>query len=324
MRTKIGVLLVASAIVVVVVWIFFPSPSKRQDESFYSKSKVTKESRSLPSSPSPEPALINADSIKTPSLISGSNLASKEKPKQRVLTRFKNVIGDLRHSNMTSSQMAELWSEFWPKSFSEALASSNDPQIAEGRRLPREFGLEKPKEPFSLQVQQGKIANVRSDDEAAAVIAIYSLYASKAVAGGGQLGSLLLERANSLPPSRGDIVTTQIVFESLDMVDNPKKLSSEQMSAWMQIPHAKSSIYRNTALYAFDAVCPVEAQRSAFYEQYFEETDRDTLMLVINKIEQGDKGKAKQLFGKLISRDQVRNDPQLRSYVQAALSRTSQ
>jgi len=250
-------------------------------------------------------------------------VANTVEPKQRVLNRVTQVIGDLKRARMTPAQMSELWRAFWPGSLDEPLSSSRDPEIAAGKRLPTEFSSAMPEPPFASQVQAGNIVGAQSADESAAVITIYLLHAAKAAAGGGDWGHLLLERANTLPPCRGDLIVAQIVSEAVVMIDKPQKLMPDQMESWLQIPRTENAVYRNLAIFAFEAVCSIDGQRAAFYEQCLAETDRSTLALLIPRIERTGNDNAPRLLHELLGNPQVAEDQNLRSEIEATLKRVA-
>src|SRR5687767_15438788 len=97
------------------------------------------------------------------------------------------------------------------------------------------------------------------------------------------------------------------------MIDKPQKLMPDQMEAWLQIPRSANAIYRNLAIFAFEAVCPIEGQRAAFYERCITETDRSTLALLIRRLECTGKNNASQLLSELLSNPQVAGDQNLRT-----------
>ncbi len=188
-----------------------------------------------------------------------------------------------------SAKLAKLWKTAWPASFNAPLPDGATANVAAGRVLPATIANDQvQRESFIVRLQRGELGTIANNDELEAAYMMFALAVGDAQSGAGNLMRLVAERANQLPPTKGDLVLFNVASQALrDMQRGGPNATT--FADLIPFAEGKNPVYRLLALQAsYNAVTnptrnlssenpqaevTLAPARTAFYQMYLNETD---------------------------------------------------
>ena len=215
--------------------------------------------------------------------------------------RLVKKLDDARSTGAATPDIfRSLWREYWISSFNEALAGAADARVKSGVLMPPELAAVKASRDKALdQIMTGSFPYAQSSAEIEAAGAMMLLGIGQGMGGGRHFPAMLWNRANELPPTKGDLVAYAVVSVAV------REATGEQsaLENWRPLMEAKNPVYRLLALEAARYAFPAEARslpsespktsevvgahRLAFYREYLRETDPlivATLLDAVSKV----------------------------------------
>lgn len=186
-------------------------------------------------------------------------------------------------------KFAKLWKTAWPSSFNAPLPDGANANVAAGRVLPSAVAdSQAQRESFIAKMQGGELGTIANNEELEAAYMMFALAVGDAQSGAGNLMRVIAERANQVPPTKGDLVLFNIASQALrDMQRTGPNATT--FADLIPLAEGKNPMYRLLALQAsYNAVTnptrnlssenpqaevTLAPARTAFYQMYLNESD---------------------------------------------------
>ena len=195
--------------------------------------------------------------------------ASMERVRAQLKEKLENRLSDLNDI----AKLRSAWSETWHTSFDVLLESASSPAVASGQVVPPEI-MEHLKATVSaaelFAKDEAGFVGDRKEFEAAYALTVI---ATSVCMGTGAELPTFLNRAGSLPPTKGDIVVFRALGDGLLYLEHPSVLNDAQFKGWLQLVTARNPVYRLIAARTFNSVSSDLAQRSEVYRQLLNDSD---------------------------------------------------
>lgn len=222
----------------------------------------------------------------TPSMPSSTSSAPQSSPRQpsiptddvqasmkRVRSRLKEEFGNPSSGQNDIVKLRSAWNETWHSTFDVILESASSPVVASGQVVPPEI-LEHLKNTASYaELFANDEAGFKSDPKEYEAAYALTLIASSACLGTGAELPTFLNRAGTLPPTKGDVVVFRALGDGLLYLEHPTVLNDAQFNGWLQLVTARNPVYRLIAARMFNSVSSDMAQKSTLYRQLLNDAD---------------------------------------------------
>jgi len=147
------------------------------------------------------------------------------------------------------------------------------PEVAGGEVVPSEVIAHlNDNIPFAALFAKDQAGFVSDRKEFEAAYAL-TLIASSVCMGSGAELPAFLTRAESLPPTKGDVVVFRALADGLLFLEHPAVLTDGQFNGWLQLATARNPVYRLVAARTINSVSSDLAQRSAVYRRLLNDSD---------------------------------------------------
>jgi hypothetical protein len=257
-----------------VAWLF--GCGKRPDAAQSVPERMPSPTQEIAPSPSSTPP------PSAPSLTSSTPQPSARQPvpaddaqasMNRVRARLKEAFGNRSPDLKDIAKLHSVWNETWHPAFDAMLESASSPEVASGQVVPPEI-MEHLKDTASaaelFAKDEAGFVSDRKEFEAAYALTVIA--SSVCMGTGGELPAFL-NRAGSLPPTKGDVVVFRALGDGLLFLEHPAVLNDAQFAGWMQLATARNPVYRLIAARTFQSVSTDLAQRSAVYRRLLTDSD---------------------------------------------------
>ena len=241
----------------------------------------------------PNPAAPQSDPRLRPPLIgTGRTVPQPPVPPhvQKVAARISAEMAGLKkYDPAMPAKFAKLWKTAWPSSFNAPLPDTANANVAAGLVLPATIADSRTqRESFIAQLQRGELGTIANNDELEAAYMMFGLAVGDSQSGAGNLMRVIAERANQVPPTKGDLVLFNIASQALrDMQRGGPNATT--FADLIPFAEGKNPVYRLLALQAsYNAVTNptrnlssenpqaevmLAPARTAFYQMYLNESD---------------------------------------------------
>ena len=191
---------------------------------------------------------------------------------KRVRARLKQEFGNRSSDLNDIAKFHSVWNETWQTSFDVMLESASSPTVASGQVVPPEI-MEHLKDTVSASELFAKDDGFVSDRNELETAYALTVIASSVCMGTGAELPTFLNRAGSLPPTKGDLVVFRALSDGLLYLEHPAVLNDAQFKGWLQLVTARNAVYRLIAARTFNSVSSDLAQRSEVYRQLLNDSD---------------------------------------------------
>jgi len=226
----------------------------------------------LPTSPPSMPSLASSMPQSTPRKPATSTDDVQDSMK-RVRSRLKEEFGNSSASQNDIAKLRSAWNKRWHRAFDVMLESASSPTVASGQVVPPEI-VEHLKDTASYaELSANDEAGFKSDPMEFETAYALTLIAISTCLGTGAELPTFLNRAGTLPPTKGDLVVFRALGDGLLYLEHPAVLNDAQFNGWLQIVTARNPVYRLIAARMFNSVSSDLGQKSALYRQLLNDTD---------------------------------------------------
>lgn len=287
--------------------------SKSPDESTTADTPDPKEKASATPPQSPAAAV----QVPTPGIAN----APLDPMRKRVAARFEKWFGSMQQETMPIAKARIAWRESWLASYDQSLASISNPRVQQGFENPPELaGIKPPSKPYVLQMAEGKFDLAANEVEQESMMCLHMLLAGVMLQGGYQLPELLNERFDKLPPTRGDLITFQLVQEAIELRERAgSPITPDQAATWERMSQAKNSIYRQLALRIYPRLAATNEAVLKFLQACSGETDGQNFMLIVSSAAALSDGMGLELLKSLQAGNVAKSQPDVMSAIAASI-----
>jgi len=192
---------------------------------------------------------------------------------KRIRARLEENFENTSTGQNDIAKLRSAWNETWHTAFDVMLDSASAPAVVSGQVVPPEI-LAHLKDTAlyaeSLSNDEAGFVSDRMEFEAAYAL---TLIATSACLGSGAELPAFLNRAGTLPPTKGDVVIFRALGDGLLYLEHPAVLNDSQFNGWLQLITARNPIYRLIAARTFNSVSSDLGQKSVVYRQLLNDTD---------------------------------------------------
>ena len=192
---------------------------------------------------------------------------------KRVRTRLQQELARRSPEMSEIAKLHEQWGKTWNPSFDAPLASAFSPEVTNGQIVPPEIVAHINDNVSMLELfakDQVDFVSDRREFEAAYALTLIASSACMKIGGG---IPAFLNRAGSLPPTKGDLVVFRALNDGLLFLENPVVLNDAQFNGWQELATARNPTYRLIAARTFHLVSSDLAQRSVVYRRLLQDSD---------------------------------------------------
>ncbi|MFZ1219870.1 MAG: hypothetical protein WAO00_11285 [Chthoniobacterales bacterium] len=203
---------------------------------------------------------------------------------EQVRVRLRQEFGARPTDLKNIAKLHAAWHEAWQPSFDARLESASAPKIAGGEIVPPEILAQLNDTTPSAELfakDEAVFVDDRKEFEAAYAL---TLIASSICMGTGAELPAFLNRAASLPPTKGDVVVFRAIGDGLLVLEHPSVLDNTQFASWEQLATAPNAVYRLLAARTFHLVSSDLAQRSALYRRLLGDSDPTIARIAVTAV----------------------------------------
>jgi hypothetical protein len=212
--------------------------------------------------------------VSQPATAPGDQLFKNRETRTKTKESAKSLLTAIRLSTQPLTLVQQGWKKHWNAAFDQVYhATPQKRNIVED--------LIRRQQQFSETLNVGQVSWAGDDDQKQAAIILASLAASifsderpsQRTASSELLPMLLKDRLNSLPPTIGDVLTYQIVEETLALRDSRPDLPATAFHNWIELAKGANPVCRLTALKGFAATNVTDQQSISFYAHYADDPE---------------------------------------------------